>query len=36
MPNKIRVHQARKEPDWPLLEKAVQNEIEGLWCIRTW
>lgn len=30
-PEMRRLHQAGKEPDWPMFEKAVQKEVEGLW-----
>lgn len=35
-PDKMRIHQARKEPDWPLFDEAVCKEVDSLWRNRTW
>lgn len=35
-PDKMNIHKAKKEPDWPKFHLAVQEEVESLWKNGTW
>lgn len=35
-PDKMRIDQARREPDWPDFDKAVKAEVDALWDQGTW
>jgi len=34
--DKMRIEQARREPDWPEFDAAVQREVDSLWAHGTW
>lgn len=35
-PDKMRICQALREPDWLLLENAIKKEVSSLWNNGTW